>query len=54
VGYLSSVDVQGVARPAATLDFAGPPGSFPVARYDLAKIRSTISRDEVKRGPASI
>jgi len=54
LSYLISIDVDGAARPAATLDFSGPQGAFPLARYDLAKIRRTIGRDEVRRGPASL
>src|SRR3981081_2885945 len=54
MSYLTSIDINGVARAATTLDFAGPLGSFALARYDLAKMRGTISRDEIARGPASI
>ena len=51
---LTAITLGETARPANTLDFAGPPGSFPLARYDLPKIRSAIKRDEINRGPASI
>ena len=54
MSYLTSIDINGVAKPAATLDFSGPPGAFPLARYDLPKIRSAVKRDEIKRGPNSI
>ncbi len=52
--FLTGIDIDGVSRPAPTLDFSGPPGSFPLARYDLARIRHKIERSEVGRGPASI
>lgn len=54
MSYLISIDVNGAARPAATLDFSGPSGSFPLARYDLPRMRNAVTRDEVRRGPASI
>jgi threonine synthase len=54
MNYVTSIQVGTTARPATALDFAGPPGAFPLARYDLAKIRSAIKRDEIARGPASI
>lgn len=54
MSYLTSIDINGVAKPAATLDFSGPPGAFPLARYDLPKIRSAMQRDEIRRGPNSI
>ena len=54
MNFLTAIQVGETARPATTLDFAGPQGSFPLARYDLAKIKSAIGRDEIRRGPASI
>ncbi len=54
MSYLTAIDIGPASRPATTLDFAAPPGVFPLARYDLAKIRATFSRDEIARGPASI
>ncbi len=52
--FLSGIEVNGVARPPTTLDFASPAGSYPLARYDLAGIGRTFDRGEVKRGPASV
>jgi len=52
--YLISIEVNGAARPAATLDFSAAPGSFPLARYDLERLRRTLERKEIERGPASI
>jgi threonine synthase len=54
MSYLTSIEVNGVARAADTLDFSAPPGAFPLARYDLAQIRRKVTRDEIARGPASI
>jgi threonine synthase len=54
MNYLTAIQIGDATRPANTLDFSGHQGSFPLARYDLAKIRNALSRDEIKRGPASI
>jgi len=54
MNYLNAIHVGEITRPASTLDFSGSAGSFPLARYDLPKIRNSIGRDEIQRGPASI
>ena len=54
MSFLTAIEVNGEQRSPLTLDFGGPPGAFPLARYDLAKIRSTMGRKEIARGPASI
>lgn len=54
MSYLTLIEIGKEMRPATTLDFAGASGAFPLARYDLAKLRNTVGREEIKRGPASI
>lgn len=52
--FLTSIKAGDVVRPADTLDFSGAPSTFPLAQYDLAKLRKTVSRDEVAKGPSSV
>jgi threonine synthase len=51
---LAGIELDGALRPASTLEFAVPSGRFPLARYDLQKMRREIARDEISRGPASV
>ena len=50
--FLTSIKTGDVVRPADRLDFSGAPGTFPLAQYDLAKLRNTVSRNEVAKGPS--
>lgn len=54
MSYLEGIDIGGNLRSAKTLDFTVPKNCFPLARYDLEKLRRDIDRDEVSRGPASV
>jgi len=54
VSFLRGIEIGSVECPPNSLAFDGPPGAFPLARYDLAAIRRAISRDEVHRGPNSL
>ncbi len=54
MSFLTAIAVANETRPADTIDFAGPTGSFPLACYDLARLRGTMKRDEIQRGPHSI
>lgn len=54
MSYLEGIDIGGTLRSAATLDFAAPQACFPLAHYDLQKLRRDMARDEISRGPASV
>src|SRR5262245_32029380 len=54
MSYLIGIDIAGSHHPSETLDFSAPPGQFPLARYDLQKVRRNLARSEVARGPASM
>ena len=54
MSYVTGIDVGGEQRAAESLDFSGPRGTFPLVRYDLARLKREIPRDEVRRGPTSI